>query len=369
MPKPYQLPDGRWRVAVQVGAGSREHRRRVYLSASSEKLVRERLREYEHAVAAGQRPPDRRLSTGTYLRRWLASLTVRERTVMSYTATLEKHVIPRIGGIVLSQLGPLDLDEMTAGMRRDGIPPATRAYALRVLSVAMNVAVKRKRLIPYNPVDGADRPSVTRRKAVVLTREQARTLRSAVMADRLGPLFVLLASTGVRRGEALALRWGDWDREAGTLRVERTMLYRPGEGFETVAPKTDASKRLLRLSATAQRALREQSRRQAAERIRAGRRWQDNDLMFTAETKPGGALSGATVVHALHRLTERADLPRVRVHDLRHLVGTVLGRKQAQPYLGHANAATTDIYVHLEATDAAEAIDAWFGDELREEAK
>jgi len=77
--------------------------------------------------------------------------------------------------------------------------------------------------------------------------------------------------------------------------------------------------------AAAQAALREQSRRQAEERLRAGRRWHDEGLIFTGEHRYGGALSGATVVHVLHRLCDASGVPRIRVHDLRHLHATVLG--------------------------------------------
>lgn len=121
LPEPYQLRDGRWRVAVQAGHGSREHRVRVYLSGSSKAIVEAKRDEWLKARAEGQRPPDRRLTVGTYLRRWLDSLTVRERTAESYRSTLERHVLPRIGGVLLAQLGPLDLDEMLAGMARSGV--------------------------------------------------------------------------------------------------------------------------------------------------------------------------------------------------------------------------------------------------------
>jgi integrase len=130
---------------------------------------------------------------------------------------------------------------------------------------------RKKRLIPYNPADGANDVPVKRREPTILTVDQARTLLDAVAPDRLGPLLTLLATTGVRRGEALALVWPNWDREAGTLRIERTLLYRPGVGYERVAPKTKRSVRTLRLPVVAQAALREQSRRQAEERLRFDR--------------------------------------------------------------------------------------------------
>lgn len=389
LPKPFPTADGRWRVAVQVGQGSREHRVRRYLSGSSEAEVERKRDDLLKALSAGQRPPDRRLTVGTYLRRWLDALQVRERTAESYRSTLERHVLPRIGGIVLTQLGPLDIDEMLTSMARAGVRPPTRAYALRVLSIALNAAVTRKRLIPYNPALGADRPVVKRRRPRVLTTAELVRLRAALEAvdeagnrtERLGPLLLLLATTGIRRGEALALTWADWDRAAGLLRVERTLLYRAGEGFERVEPKTESSKRTIRLPAVAQAALVAQAKAQAAERLRRGRAWVDNDLIFTAQhgskaegemRRYGGALSGATVVHALHRVCEAAGLPPIRVHDLRHLVATRVtervGIAAAQPVLGHADIGMTGRYAHLEPTSqaAADAIDEVFSERLEE---
>ncbi len=367
-PEPYQIANGRWRVAVQRGAGSRVHRSRVFLSGSSEDEVRRRRDDWLRAQEEGRRPPDRRLTTGTYLRRWLDSIVVRERTAQSYRATIENHVLPYVGQILLAQLGPLDIDEMLTAQVRRGVHPPTRAYSVRVIKIALNVAVRRKRLIPFNPVDGADQVAVKRREPTILTVDQARTLLRTVANDRLGPFFTLLATTGLRRGEALALVWQNWDREAGTILVERTLLYRPGVGFERVEPKTKRSVRTLRLPAVAQAALRDQSRRQAEERLRIGRRWHNEDLVFTGEQRQGGALSGATVGRALHRLCDVAEVPRVRVHDLRHLYATVLsGAALSDPVrmavMGHSSRSMTDLYSRPEPTslEAADAIDAVFG--------
>ena len=363
LPEPYQLRDGRWKVALQRGHGSREHRVRVYLSGSSAEEVRAKRDDWLRAQEEGQRPPDKRLTTGTWLLRWLDSLTLRDRTIESYRNVVELHVLPRIGGILLTQLGPLDIDEMLASMRKAGIHPPTRAYALRVLSIALNCAVKKKRLIPYNPADGADRPPVARRRPTALTPEQVGSLLDVVRGDRLEGLYILGIATALRRGELLALRWSDWDRSAQTLSVEATLLYRAGKGFERVAPKTAGSVRTIRLPVVAQAALTAHSKRQAVERLAAGRHWVDNDLIFTGERSGGGALAGATVVHLLHRKCDEAGIPRIRFHDLRHSAATFItdavGIAQAKAVLGHSTLAMTERYVHQSATSqaAADAID------------
>ncbi|HTR71883.1 MAG TPA: site-specific integrase [Mycobacteriales bacterium] len=250
--------------------------------------------------------------------------------------------------------------------------------------MALNVAVTRKRLIPYNPAIGADRPVVKRRQPTMLDDAQVARLLAVLEDDRLGPLFRLLATTGIRRGEALALRWSDFDKAAGTLAISKTLLYRAGEGFELVAPKTRTSNRVIRLSLAAQAALKAQAKAQAAERLRHGNRWRDHDLIFTAQQAHlidgvkvyGEPLSGATVVHAMHRLCDEAKVPRLRPHDLRHMAATwiteAVGIGSAQAVLGHSTVTMTGRYAHPSATSqaAADAIDArLLPTEREEEAK
>lgn len=148
----------------------------------------------------------------------------------------------------------------------------------------------------------------------------------------------------------------------------RWSLYRPGLGFERVEPKTKRSKRTLRLSEVAQAALRDQSRRQAQERLKAGPRWHDEGLVFTGENRRGGALSGATVVQVLHTLCDAAGVPRGPVHGLRHFYATQLAEAGLSDtirmaVMGHTTREMTDRYTHATPTSpqAADAIDALFG--------
>jgi integrase len=120
---------------------------------------------------------------------------------------------------------------------------------------------------------------------------------------------------------------------------------------ELVEPKTDRSRRTLRLPAMVAEALREHRRAQLEERIAAGSRWVDRDFVFA--TRQGRPLMARNVLRELHAHLERADLPRQRFHDLRHFYATALledGEELAviSRTLGHANIATTaNIYAHL----------------------
>jgi integrase len=113
---------------------------------------------------------------------------------------------------------------------------------------------------------------------------------------------------GLRSGELLALRWSDVDMEAATLAVRHTRNVRTGELAE---PKTERSRRTLRLGAELAAALREHRRRQLEERLAAGSRWQDGDYVFA--TPLGRSLDANNVRHRFQATLVAAGLPRQRL--------------------------------------------------------
>jgi integrase len=144
-----------------------------------------------------------------------------------------------------------------------------------------------------------------------LSPEQARQFLDAARGDRLEALYVLAITTGMRLGELLRLRWREVDLNARVLSIRGA---RPGEGGG--GPKTQRSRRPVVLTEVAAAALRRHRAAQAAERIRAGAAWQDQDLVFPNTV--GGPLNPSNLRHrSFHALLEPAGLPRIRFHDLR----------------------------------------------------
>lgn len=370
-PRPFQRKDGRWSVAVQVGRGSREHRARRYLYGSSRDEVLAKLAEHDRRARIGLGPVDERLTMATYLNAWAEGLTGRRpRTVESYRATVDKHLVKRIGHVSLLAIRAADIRRMVRDLERE-IGTRTASYALTILRMALEVAVK-DRILERNEAKFVDAPRSGKLDRVLLNEAQTRRLLDQVRSDRLEAFYVLAITTGMRRGELLALGWDDVDLEARTVRVTRTLLYRPGDAYELVPPKTAKSRRPLRLSVMAATALRERKRQQNDERLAAGtewsKTWAKGKLVFT--TVKGGALAGTTVGHALHRHLRDAGLPPQRVHDLRHLHGTTLHEhgfdlRRVADQLGHSSiGVTSDIYVHTApaAWEPAELMDRLFGD-------
>jgi len=210
-------------------------------------------------------------------------------------------------------------------------------------AVPRNVARQlRPRDLPRLP-GAASRPAAHALSPGALGRflEAART-------DRLAALWLLVARTGLRRGEALALVWSAVDWRAGTLTVARS---RSGGGLQAGGPKTSAGLRTIELSAAVLAALRAHWAAQAQERLRAGRAYAEHELVFAARW--GTPLVPRNVLRRFKQLAAHAGLSSAAyVHDLRHTaISHQLAAGVALPEVsaaaGHANpAVTTAVYAY-----------------------
>ena len=173
--------------------------------------------------------------------------------------------------------------------------------------------------------------------------DDLRTFLGAAGDDDLGPVWLMLATTGIRRGEALGLKWSDVDLDAGRVTIRRTLSYE-GTTPTLTEPKTAKSRRLVTIPAETVAALKSQKARQAEVRLAVGRGYRDEGFVFTG---PAGApLNPTTVSRSFVRLVEGLGLPRLTVHGLRHTWATVaLGSgvpaKVASEVLGHSSIAIT----------------------------
>jgi integrase len=188
-------------------------------------------------------------------------------------------------------------------------------------------------------------------EVVALTVEEARALLAAAAGNRLEVLFTLALKTGMRRGELLALRWEDVDLDKGVLQVRGT-LRRTRAGLRIGTPKTAASRRRVVLSPSSVAALRRHLARQVEERRAAGGLWQDHGLVFPNTL--GRPMEPRCLLSDVYRpLLERAGLPPITFHALRHTAATLLlaegeHPKVVQELLGHAQVSITlDRYSHM----------------------
>ncbi len=341
---------GLWE-ARYTGADGKRHS----LYAKTRREVQERLRAALTDADHGIRPIGNRTTVAAYLDDWLASsvrLRVRPRTADSYAETVERYIKPAIGRQPLAKLTPEHVARMLADLtvretKRGRLSPTTIRYAYTVLRIALGRALKSGKVL-RNVATLVDPPAKSTPEMHPPTVEQVSQLLAATWDDRMGPLYVLAATSGLRQGETLALRWSDVDLEAATVTVRHTLE----RGTRALAePKTDRARRTVHISGSTVAVLREHRRGQLVERLAAGPRWRDAELVFT--TRDGGPLHARNVLAAYHAALEGAGLPRFRWHDLRHWWATAQLEAGEDLFivsraLGHADITTTaNIYAHL----------------------
>lgn len=340
-----QRPNGSWEGRYWAADG---RRRSVY--AKTRREAQERLRAALIAADNGVRPIAVRVTVGAWLNEWLESSVAertRPRTLASYRSTVQRYIEPSIGRIPLAKLEPEDVNRMLRRLRSEGLSPTTVRYAYAVLRIALGRALKSGKVV-RNVAMLVDPPAMNKRELHPLTADQVRAFLDSIEGSRHETLYLAAVSLGLRQGELLALRWSDVDLEAGTLTVRHTLRITDGELAE---PKTERSRRTLRLSPGLSASLRAHKARQAAERLAAGRRWRDRGFVFASSV--GSPLNASNVTHSFQADLARAGLPRQRFHDLRHAFATLQledGEELAviSRMLGHANFSTTaNVYAHV----------------------
>lgn len=351
----HQRKDGRWVGVLDLGwEGGKRSRKYVY--GSTQREAGQKLDALRRAHADGLPITDDRLTLGAFLKSWLDDTVDTSgrapNTKASYRDMVESHIIPILGSRPLSKLNASDVQRLLTKLRSDGLGTRTGQYNHAILRVALGDA-EAWGMVPRNVAKlvKAPRPRTDPQKVHALTIPDALAILRAAVGNRLEALFVILFMVGLRRGEVLGLRWADLDAEAGTLRIERQGLRIKGRGLTLQPfPKNDSSRRLLPLPPECVDALQAHRARQAAERLAAGSRWQDHDLVFPSSV--GTVMEPGNVNKALHRLCDKAGVPRERVHNLRHTAATVAFAEGIESLvvswmLGHSREATTNnMYIH-----------------------
>jgi integrase len=338
--------DGLWCGVISIGG----RQKRLYGKTSAE--VGAKLAAVRTELGKGTLPPGRAPFVAEFLRMWLETSVkprVRPLTYAGYKVNVEKHLIPSLGKIRLDQLTPLHVQQMMNDRLSRGLSTKSVAYMQQVLRTALGLAVKWD-MVSRNVARLVDRPRIERKPINPLTPDEARRFLAAIRGHRLDALFSVALALGLRQGEALGLHWNDIDFSAGTLRVSH-QLQRIGGKLTLVAPKTEKSRRTLVLPAMIVERLREHEKRQAAERLWSGSKWNETGLVFA--NRNGEPTQARHVIEQFHEALRDAGLRRIRFHDLRHSCGTLLLVQGVSPrvvmeVLGHSEIALTmNAYSHV----------------------
>lgn len=300
---------------------------------------------------------------------------LRPSTYAGYRRNVELHVIPTLGRFPIRRLRDKHFEELyerlahPTGETRALSPKtvleihlivrAALADALRDEYVTRNVALSAR--VPRPPAIRTPEPQSW-------TAEQLQVFLRAAAGHRLFPAFWTLAMTGMRRSELLGLRWSDIDLEAATLSINRGLVA-VGYDLHESRGKTRNSRRRIDLDPTTVRVLTAWRAWQRAQREAVGA--EPPDYLFT--DAHDGQVHPHAISQTFERIALRAEVPLIRLHDLRHthatlLIGAGVPVKVVSERLGHATAAfTIETYQHVlpgMQADAARVFEQLVGDRV-----
>jgi len=297
---------------------------------------------------------------GEFLAEWLAAMetNVLDTTFRAYEQSMRNWVVPRLGAVRLAEVSPMHLRSLQTELLRDGrvdgkggLAPRSVASCRRVLSQALKDAVRWGLLI-RNPMDAVDPPRVVEAEMVTWSDTQARAFLDAAAGDRLYAMWVLLLTTGVRRGELAGLRWDDVELDRATMAIVRNRISAGrGKAVSTHQPKTRRGRRNVALDVTSVDVLRAHRTAQMEERMRLGPAWIDSGYVFCGAD--GAPLHPDTITATFKSIISDLDVPQIRLHDLRHTSATLALKAGIHPKvvserLGHATVSITlDLYSHV----------------------
>jgi integrase len=295
--------------------------------------------------------------------------TVSAATHHVYCASLARYVLPRIGAVRLQALTPMQLgqlyDELEVRGGRGGRPLSSKSVAnvAGVVHKALADAV-RLGLLHHNPADSVSPPSADKPENDWWSIAELRAFLTHVRDHDLYAAWLLLATTGARRGEVAGLTWDDLDLDAGRVRISWTLGHVAHKMTWQVRPKSKAGERTMALDPATVSALRDHKARQDEVRAHVGTFWPDGFTDWQGRTRTGllwtypdgSPIHPKTITEWFLRLSAEAGLRRIRLHDVRHsYASAALERatgwhdvKVISQRLGHANIGITlDTYSHV----------------------
>lgn len=355
--------DGLWRADVQLGRDpTTGKRRRQTFYAKTRREVADKLRAALTAQKEGRLPSAGTATLGKYLQTWLrtreASGRIRPSTLLFYRQKIEHDIIPSLGTVRLDRLTRLDVDQLLSALRSRGLSARSVAHVRSILRGALAPAV-RDGLLHRNVAADSEPPALSAAADTMRVLDPIESARLIAVAerDRLGGLVILTLATGLRMGEVLGLRWRDVDLDAGIIQIRHAVQRQHGT-LMLVEPKTERSRRIVKVPTIALDALKRQQTIWLKDQLLAGGTWVGSiatdpgpdDHVFTSTI--GGMLSPDSARHGFERMLRNAGLPHMRFHDLRHSAATLLLAagvpiRTVADVLGHSTTTLTlNTYAH-----------------------
>jgi integrase len=311
------------------------------------------LAAWQHEFDRGAWVEKSEQTVGELLLYWLdthARNRVRESTYVSYKHIVMNHLIPGLGHITAQKLTPAQVQTFYAAKQDAGASVRTVRFCHLHLGQALELAVKQGTLA-RKVTDAVTPPSQQRKEMEIWSAAEAQRFLAVADESTYGPIWLVIAGAGLRRGEALGLRWKDIDWERGIIQV-RQQVQAP-EGKPKIVPYTKDGRggKSVAVPPSVLESLRSHRARQAEARLKKGAEWQDHGLVFPSAV--GTPVSPRNLSREFYALREKAGVPPIRIHDIRHTVATHLIEagvdvKAVSEHLGHKGVEITRaVYQHV----------------------
>jgi integrase len=340
--------------AIRYDAGNGGQRKQKYKGGfKTKKAAQEYLNKVLAELDEGTYVEPNKEPFTTYIESWFNMSykpSVEETTAETRWRYIEKHIMPFFGETPLNLITTKKLDNFYYVKLKEGLSPKTVREFHNLLRSALTQAVKWS-LLKINPALDATPPKLLQKEIQLWTKEQTKNFLKVLEAEKVYPIFELIIFSGLRRGEALGLKWDDIDFLKGKIHVRRSLAKIKEKGLYLKDVKTKCSKRQVSISPYLIKRLQEHKRNQDKEKKVLGAAYQDNGLVFC--TFDGNLKDPRNLLREFDRLIKKANLPKITIHDLRHLHATQLmisgvNPKVVQERLGHSRVAITlDLYSHV----------------------
>jgi len=340
---------GLWVSKITLPDGTRKVK-----YGKKQKDVRDHHQVLLNQLRQGIMAKDDNLTVAAFILNYMETVgkhNLRPKTMESYLSLIKMHIVPTIGKIKLVSLRPDHLQALYSQKLDSGLSHRTVHYIHSIIHKVLDQALKWG-MVVRNVADLVEAPTPKRRQLTVWDREQVNKFLDYVKVNdpRFYPIYVLAIYGGFREGEILGIHRSDLNLFKGTITVNHAVQYLMGQGVVITTPKTDSSRRSVKLPASVLIIL-----KNYLEGL------ESNQLLFTTDS--GKPINPRFLVKHFKADLANAGVPEIRFHDLRHTSATLLlsanvHPKVVQERLGHASITLTlNTYSHVMADIQDEAAD------------
>jgi integrase len=364
----------KWSFSIDVGRDPETGKRKqkTVSGFKTKKEAEKACAEMITKIEKGEYVEESKETLGEFLIEFMENKvkhSIRASTYHNQIFMTKKQLLPALGSKKLKDIKPLDIQKFYSKKMEEGLSAAYIKQLHSILTKAFRTALEWG-LIEKNVMATVKAPRIQKKNMAIWTMKEANQFLEYVKERKFFIVYVLAIYTGMRKGEILGLRWRDCDLENNTISIQQT-LYKTNGTFVFQEPKTKGSKRIITISDFVVHCLKKQKARQNEWKLRLGQAYQSSDLVAANWV---GTPIDPTHLHCDFKSSiQKAGVPVIRFHDLRHTHATLLLQMGENPKvvserLGHADVSITlDTYAHVLPNmqkDLAKKFDAAMRDEM-----